>query len=339
MPDSSLPPAPSQDSSKLQIVSDQVAHLTSAVADVPLYQLSPITGDIRVLPVSNCQLLGTQQANGATSVAIGWVNPTDPNIDRFEVWVQRSAYTGENPYLVAALVNSPATFTVTADQGTVVIATVVTVLKNGLRTDFSSSPTVTFNVSTTVTSVPAANITAGTLNAGVIYSGTINCSQLNAGTINVALALTAATLTGSTLTLNSGGVTTTVDNHSVAGIGVVGMEVQNNSSGDGCVVSSLGASCYNTDPANGKLRAGFGTNGSGGIVKVYDGSGSGQLGGGARVVMDGTNGNISFNGVLAMTGTNRTTANAGAATLPANPVGFFDFVFNGTTYKIPYYNA
>lgn len=32
-----------------------------------------------------------------------------------------------------------------------------------------------------------------------------------------------------------------------------------------------------------------------------------------------------------------TTANAGAQTLPSNPVGFFTLIYNGTTYKIPYY--
>lgn len=32
-----------------------------------------------------------------------------------------------------------------------------------------------------------------------------------------------------------------------------------------------------------------------------------------------------------------TTATAGAATLPANPVGFVVIKSNGTTYKIPYY--
>jgi hypothetical protein len=33
-----------------------------------------------------------------------------------------------------------------------------------------------------------------------------------------------------------------------------------------------------------------------------------------------------------------TTATAGLATLPANPVGFINVTVNGKAYKIPYYN-
>ena len=34
-----------------------------------------------------------------------------------------------------------------------------------------------------------------------------------------------------------------------------------------------------------------------------------------------------------------TTATAGSATLPANPVGFMNVTVNGQTYKVPYYNV
>jgi hypothetical protein len=33
-----------------------------------------------------------------------------------------------------------------------------------------------------------------------------------------------------------------------------------------------------------------------------------------------------------------TTATAGSATLPANPVGFMNVTVNGQNYKVPYYN-
>ena len=36
--------------------------------------------------------------------------------------------------------------------------------------------------------------------------------------------------------------------------------------------------------------------------------------------------------------TSATTATAGAATLPANPVGFINITVNGVPYKVPYYN-
>ena len=34
-----------------------------------------------------------------------------------------------------------------------------------------------------------------------------------------------------------------------------------------------------------------------------------------------------------------TTATAGSATLPANPVGFINITVNGKAYKVPYYNV
>jgi len=36
--------------------------------------------------------------------------------------------------------------------------------------------------------------------------------------------------------------------------------------------------------------------------------------------------------------TSATTATKGAATLPANPVGFINITVNGQPYKVPYYN-
>ena len=34
-----------------------------------------------------------------------------------------------------------------------------------------------------------------------------------------------------------------------------------------------------------------------------------------------------------------TTATAGSATLPANPVGFINITVNGQAFKVPYYNV
>lgn len=36
--------------------------------------------------------------------------------------------------------------------------------------------------------------------------------------------------------------------------------------------------------------------------------------------------------------TSSSTATAGSATLPANPVGFMNVTVNGVSYKVPYYN-
>lgn len=43
-----------------------------------------------------------------------------------------------------------------------------------------------------------------------------------------------------------------------------------------------------------------------------------------------------FLGILNFT--SASTANAGSATLPANPVGFINITVDGKPYKVPYYN-
>lgn len=312
--------------SDVQRLTNELYRVQNGQSVQPLYQLSPVPYDPRVQAAGNVKLLGTQQANGSTSVAIGFIKPPDSNISHFEVWVQRSAYTGENPYQVASVSDSPATFTVNSDQNTVVIAFIRTIQKNGLATDLQASPTVTFNVSTTVTSVPAANVTAGTLNAGVIYSGTINCSQLNAGTIpagvglpasqvnagtlsagviysgtincsqlnagtiTAAIGITAGTFTGSTLQLNLNGVTTTINNAATVS-GQAGLKVQNNTTSVSSIVGDQGFYLLDSGGVN---RGSLAWNGNGGTLTLGDSSGrqfSVTLSAApTHVVIDGTSG-------------------------------------------------
>jgi hypothetical protein len=172
---------------------------------------------MRVPYVQGAQLVSSNATNGSTAVAITWFNPDPPNVDHFEIWVKRASYSSENPYLAVSCQDSPATFAVTADKDTAVVAYIRTVAKSGLGTDLGSSPTVTFNVyqqviipDNTITTnmiqdaaivnakianlavnnakindLAAIKITAGTFVAGVIYANAINASQINAGTITV----------------------------------------------------------------------------------------------------------------------------------------------------------
>jgi hypothetical protein len=127
--------------------------------------------------------------------------------------------------------------------------------------------------------------------AAIAAGVTLNASQVNAGTFN-----------GLQLVLNLSGVTTTIDNHAFGG-DQVGLEAKKNSTGDGVVVAPTFMSLFNTDPVNLKPAASVARNGSAGIVKVYDGSGSGQVDGhGLRCAMDGSNGNISANGSIQAVG-------------------------------------
>ncbi len=144
---------------RLLDVSDRLDRIEGKLQDVPLYQLPPIDGDVRVEPVGNVQLIQAEQTSGATKVAIRWTEPENLEVDRYEVWVSRTAYSSESPYLVASVQHSPAAFTVTADQDTAAIAYIRTVYKNGLGTDLNASPTVTFAVDVPTSEVADGSIT------------------------------------------------------------------------------------------------------------------------------------------------------------------------------------
>lgn len=104
---------------------------------------------------------------------------------------------------------------------------------------------------------------------------------------------------------------------------------------------------------NGKVTAILGTtntsNGSPGVVRVYDGTGAGGISSdGQRIQLDGNIGRGRFYGdvqvengtaadnVILKPGT-AATATGGAATLPGNPVGFLKINVGGTDMRIPYY--
>ena len=180
--------------SRIMELSDKLNQLERNLRESPLYQLPPFPtdGDIP-LPMA-LQLVSSIAVSGATKVVLNWIKPPDPNIDHFEVWVQRTAFQSENPYQIAAVDDAPAAFTITTDQDTAALMTVRTVMKNGLSTDLRSSPTAAVNVYKFVAT--AADIAAGaigdshfdrlTANKIVIENadiGSLNASKINAGYI------------------------------------------------------------------------------------------------------------------------------------------------------------
>ena len=281
-----------------QNISDQLTTITSAGNMVPLYQLNPVDGDLRVPPAEFVQLLGSNQTSGVTAVALGWQKPSNNLIDRFEIWIQRTAYSSQNPFMAVAVTDSPASFSVTSDQNTVCIATIVTVLKNGLRTDFKSSPTVTFNVSVvTATSV-------------------------------------------SSLNLNANGKTVSIDSNAFNATHIESIEVKDNVSANAALIYDALIALFKTDPNNNIRVVSIENAGNVGIIRLTTGSGSGHIDGqGSTIVLDATSGNISFEGMLRTSASLASTATAGAATLPSNPIGFLNMIYNGVLAgKIAIYN-
>ena len=183
--------------SRIMELADKLNQIERNLRESPLYQLPPFPtdGDIP-LPMA-LQLVSSIAVSGATKVVLNWIKPPNPNIDHFEVWVQRTAFQSENPYQIAAVDDAPAAFTITTDQDTAALMTVRTVMKNGLSTDLRSSPTAAVNVYKFVAS--AADIAAGaigdshfdrlTANKIVIENadiGSLNASKINAGYIAAA---------------------------------------------------------------------------------------------------------------------------------------------------------
>ena len=180
--------------SRIMELADKLNQIENKLRESPLYQLPPFPtdGDIP-LPMA-LQLVSSIAVSGATKVVLNWIKPPDPNIDHFEVWVQRTAFQSENPYQIASVDDAPAAFTITTDQDTAALMTVRTVMKNGLSTDLRSSPTAAVNVYKFVAT--AADIAAGaigdshfdrlTANKIVIENadiGSLNASKINAGYI------------------------------------------------------------------------------------------------------------------------------------------------------------
>src|SRR5581483_5531353 len=84
-----------------------------------------------------------------------------------------------------------------------------------------------------INDLSASKITAGTISASI----SISAPTITGGSIT-STSLSSATITGSTLVLNSGGITTTINNGSVGSIGSTGLAVKNNSTLVQCGVSS-----------------------------------------------------------------------------------------------------
>jgi hypothetical protein len=172
---------------RIQDLEGKMRRLESTLSNIPNFQLPIVGGDTRVPYVLEAQLVSSNATNGSTAVAITWLNPDPPNVDHFELWVKRASYSSENPYLAVSCQDSPATFAVTADKDTAVVAYIRTVAKSGLGTDLSSSPTVTFNVFQHVI-IPDNTITTTMIQDAAITTAKIGNAQItNALIANLAV--------------------------------------------------------------------------------------------------------------------------------------------------------
>lgn len=137
----------------------------------------------------------------------------------------------------------------------------------------------------------------------------------------------------SPIIVDIGGITVNIDGVTVGGV-LCGIEVKLDSTGQDLKMFPQGWRVDNNGDTT-KLQIGAGLNGTGGILKVSDGSGAGGIDThGLQCVIDGANqGNISTMGVLTFKGFNVTAA---ARTLQ----GYMPVIVDstGTTYYLPAYS-
>lgn len=137
-----------------------------------------------------------------------------------------------------------------------------------------------------INDLAATKITAGTLAAGVIYGGTINATQLNAGTVTVALDLTA-----SRISLNSNGITTSINNNTGAGSALpAGVSIQDNST---LTYTEATANGFFVADSSNFVRAYLQLVGTGASCRIVDTGGVGSVqmqifGGHGRILIDGS---------------------------------------------------
>jgi len=91
---------------------------------------------------SNFEKISQTSVLGTTFITFAWVSPTDPNVERFEIYAKNQTTATEPPKLIASYEVGPAIVPITVSEDRAVIFYLVTVMKNGLHTNFDQSPTV-----------------------------------------------------------------------------------------------------------------------------------------------------------------------------------------------------
>jgi len=125
----------------------RLRRVEQSINDIPALQLQATVYDARVPSVTTLSAVSTNIAAKLTSVAIMWISPDDPTVERYEIWVSKIANNGSDaPYLAASVKNSPASFNIVSDAAGYGLATIRTIMKNGLAADLGISPSIPFQV-------------------------------------------------------------------------------------------------------------------------------------------------------------------------------------------------
>lgn len=128
------------------LLENRLRRVESGLDDIPTFQAPATDDDYRVKPVYKIEAVSASIAARLTRVELTWIGIEDPNLARYEIYVSRIANSAEQPYLAASVTDSPAVFNVVSDAAGYGIALIRTVMKNGLITPLTASPSVVFQV-------------------------------------------------------------------------------------------------------------------------------------------------------------------------------------------------
>ena len=327
------------------VSNNQLLQLFSQNQQSPLGNSAPpaVFGAVPAPLVTGLQVTKRTAGTWFVQFSLTFEEPLNVGVSHYNVYARRVANKNESRALVASAQGSPVEFLLIADQAADLSFTVTTVMKAGYESPVEGSPTV--GASIAASEVPGA---ANSITSKMISS--LVADKITTGT------LTSVTITASTLTLNLSNFTTTIDN-TAAGLGTMGFKIQSNSGGQNGVIGGTSdpavfIALYG-DSAQTKLSASLAqsVNGSdrSGTLRLADGSGTGALGSGQRIIATGSDGKVQM-GTFEVDRTNASVdpnfkslstsgATAGAATLPTNPVGFLKVLIDATAARIPYYAA
>ncbi len=118
-----------QQITRLQIVTDRLQNVQrfGTGSSMPASTRS----GINVPPVSNISAAIVNSTPGASNIRVSWLDPPNPNVDRYIVYVQ-NAITGQTQEIqVASVHTSPAVFWVHSDSAKSIQIIIQTVLTNG----------------------------------------------------------------------------------------------------------------------------------------------------------------------------------------------------------------
>lgn len=107
-----------------------------------LFNIPKLEIDPTIPLAAEVSVLAETQEAKRTDLVVGFTNPRPDKIERFELWGTNVTGQSKEPYHITSVKDSPAVFSVEADQDTSVAISIRTITKDGLSSTLGGSPTI-----------------------------------------------------------------------------------------------------------------------------------------------------------------------------------------------------